>query len=169
MSRMRYTADLADRILDLYVAGHDFTSISRMREMPSYNTLLKWATSHPEFSRRFQASNTMLALHREQQAVQAAEDATGKDADRLKVETYKWSAEINNPARYGKRVTHAGDKDNPVVIQVVTGFGPPNAHQSSPILNEDGTIQKEPSDGTSTRNPRDPATIVIDRVDPQDG
>lgn len=142
VQRVQYSPDLADRILDLYAAGKNLIEISKMAEMPGYSTLQKWITSHPEFSRRFQAVGTMLALHREQQAIQTAEAAEGKDADRLKIETYWRSAEVNDPARYGKKVTHGGDQNNPVILQVITGFGPPNAWQSPPKLNPDGTIMK---------------------------
>ncbi len=138
-----YSADLAARILDDYVQGKSLHAISHKAEMPAYSTLLKWSKNHPEFSKMLRSVREARALHFEDLAIRTAERAEGKDADRLKVDTYIWAAEVNDPASYGKKVTHAGDASNPMVIQVVTGFGPPNKWQTPPKLREDGTIDKE--------------------------
>lgn len=154
VSRMQYSADLAARILDLYAAGKRLSEIARMAEMPDYNTLLRWAKKHPEFSRGFAAMKTMKALHHEDEALRAAEEADGKDADRLRFEAHKWAAEVNDPHTYGKKVTVGGDASNPIVLQVITGFGPPNPWQTPPKLNADGTIQKaEVVDGREVPGP----------------
>lgn len=142
-SNIQYTPDLGRLIADLSSQGMSLHKISQISGMPSYTTLQRWVDSHPDFAPLMRSMRAIRALHYEEAAIVAAEEAKGKDADRLKFEAYKWAAEVNNPEVYGKKVTHAGDAKNPVVLQVVTGFGPPNKWQTPPTLAADGTILKE--------------------------
>lgn len=149
VSNIPYSAGLAERITALYAEGMSLHKIAQKAEMPAYGTLIRWAKKHPELSKMLRAVRDARALHFEDKAIQSAEDATGKDADRLKFEAYKWGAEVNDPATYGKKVAH--DVQGPgaqVVIQVVTGFGPPNPWQTPPKLNPDGTIDKSYENAT---------------------
>lgn len=138
-----YSLDLAKRIIDYSAQGKSLHWVAKQSQMPCYSTLLKWAKSHPEFSKLLKSVRDARALHFEEAAIEAAENACGKDADRLRFEAYKWGAEVNDPTTYGKKVTHSGDATNPIILQVVTGFGEPNEWQTPPKLNEDGTIQKK--------------------------
>ena len=140
--RIFYSVDLAKRIVDHVAQGKSLFAISRMAEMPGYNTLQKWSKDHPEFSKMLRAVREARARHFEDAAIDAAEAAEGKDADRIKVDTYKWAAEVNDPATYGKKVAHSGEIAGGTIIQVVTGFGPPPASLDFPKLNADGTIDK---------------------------
>ena len=79
-------------------------------------------------------------------AIETAEGVRDKDdvpAAKLLVDTYKWAAEVNDPATYGKKVAHSGEVNGNVTLQVITGFGPPNAWQTPPKLKADGTIDAE--------------------------
>lgn len=141
--REMYSLDLAKRIADYYGQGKTLTWIAAQSGMPAYGTLIKWSKEHAELSRMLRGVREARALHYENSAIETAENACGKDADRLKFEAYKWGAEVNDPGTYGKKVTHAGDQTNPVVLKVVTGFGEPNSWQQEPKLKADGTIEVE--------------------------
>lgn len=143
VERITYSLDLAKRIVDEYAQGKSIRAISHRKEMPAYGTLLRWAKEHPELSKMLRSVRDARALHFEDAAIEAAESASGKDADRLKFEAYKWGAEVNDPTTYGKKVQASHEVSGKVVVQVVTGFGPPNAWQTSPKLRADGTIEKE--------------------------
>jgi hypothetical protein len=154
VEKMFYSHELAERIIDAYSQGTSLLAISRKSEMPAYSTLLKWSKNHPEFSKMLRAVREARALHFEDAAIEAAENAQGKDADRLKFEAYKWGAEVNDPATYGKKLAHSGQLAGGITLQVVTGFGPPNEWQTPPKLNADGTIDKSP--------PKDVESEVVD-------
>lgn len=139
-----YSLDLGKRIVDFYSQGMSLQAIARKSEMPAYATLLKWSKELPEFAKMLRAVRESRAIHFEDSAIEAAENAQGKDADRLKVDTYKWAAEVNDPATYGKKLAHSGEVKGSVVIQVVTGFGEPNEWQQPPKLKPDGTVDKTP-------------------------
>lgn len=139
-----YTIELAERICEHVARGKSLLWIARQSEMPAYSTLLKWSKEHPELSQMLRSVRDLRARHFEDAAIEAAENAIGKDADRLKVDTYKWAAEVNDPTTYGKKLAHSGEVKGQVILQVVTGFGEPNEWQKPPKLNPDGTVDKTP-------------------------
>lgn len=156
VERVLYTVDLGKRICDQVAQGKSLRAISAQSEMPSYNALLRWSKEHPELSKMLRAVREARARHFEDAAIEAAEAAEGKDADRLKVDTYKWAAEVNDPVTYGKKLAHSGEVKGGFTINVVTGFGPPNPWQTPPKLREDGTIEKVA--------PKDVASEVVEDV-----
>lgn len=143
-----YSIGLAERIVDYYTQGLSLQSIAQKGEMPSYGTLLKWSKHHPEFSKMLRAVREARAIHFENKAIQEAEDLSDpKEANmaKVKIDTYKWAAEVNDPSIYGKKIEHKGDLGGggKVIIQVVTGFGPLPPALQFPKLNADGTICKD--------------------------
>ena len=165
ISQIPYSLNLAQRIVNYALEGLSLRKIALKGEMPAYTTLLRWSKEHPEFSKMFAAARKARALHYEESAIAVAENTHDKDevpAARLLVETYKWAAEVNDPEIYGKKIAHSGDAGGAqVVLNVVTGFGPPNKWQTPPKLKPDGTIDVEAtdyevSDGPSEqRSPKD--------------
>lgn len=143
VEKISYNIDLANRICEQVAQGKSLQAISRMGEMPSYPTLIRWSKENAELSKMLRAVRETRARLFEDAAIEAAENASGKDADRLKVETYKWAAEVNDPTTYGKKVAHSGEVKGGITLQVVTGFGAPNAWQTPPKLKADGTIDRE--------------------------
>ena len=41
---------------------------------------------------------------------------------RLQIDTYKWMAGRLSPSKYGDRIIHAGDKNNPIAVEQITGM-----------------------------------------------
>ena len=63
VAKIDYSIDVANRIVDLYAQGKSLLRIaSEEEEMPAYATLLKWAKSHPEFSKMLRAVREARAL-----------------------------------------------------------------------------------------------------------
>lgn len=123
-----YSPDLAERILDRYISGTSLHKLAQDPGMPSYATLLRWVKDHPEFAPEFEKARLLRAVHFEEKAIQAAESATSPQdtpAERLRYDAYRWAAEVSDGARYGKKVTHSGDPDRPIIFQVTTGVPAP--------------------------------------------
>lgn len=139
-----YSKDLAVQIAAQYAEGRSLHKISQVPGMPAYATLQDWAKYKPEFREALSAMREIRALHFEDAAIEAAEGVecpADVPAARLKAEMYWKAAEVNDPARYGKKVTHAGDASNPIKIVVHTGWTEPlNEFQKSPELGADGLI-----------------------------
>jgi hypothetical protein len=137
-----YSPDIVLRIAALYSTGMSLYQISRQAEMPRYQSLLGWVKKHDELREALDAVRALRALHFEDKALTVAEEACGKDADRIRLDAFKWAAEVNDPSRYGKRtVTHEGSGGGTTII-VNTGFGEPNDWQKPPRLGADGLIER---------------------------
>lgn len=138
-----FTPELAVRIIDAHIQGQTLRKIAEdLPGMPDYRTLLRWSKEVQAFREALYGLRDVRAFHYEQMCIEAAEAAQGKDADRLKVETYRWAAEVNDPTRYGpKRASGGGDGNVQVIIN--TGFGAPNEWQQPPKLGPDGLVIRE--------------------------
>ena len=141
-----YSLDLARRIVNYLLDGLTLRQISRKGETPDYPTLLSWIKENAEFAALLAGIKAAKAYAYEEAAIETAEGVRDKDdvpAAKLLVDTYKWAAEVNDPAVYGKKLAHSGEVKGNVTLQVITGFGPPNAWQTPPKLKADGTIDAE--------------------------
>ena len=150
LCRVEYSEGLVARILSMFAEGKSLYAISKMAEMPGMNTLYNWQRKNAEFRQALLTAQSAHAHSLEGKAIEAAEaaaDAAGEKeqvaAGRLLFDAYKWGAEINDPNKYGKKVTVGGDSTNPIRIVVSTGFPEPNKYQTPPVLGADGMIIKE--------------------------
>lgn len=142
---VKFSRKLAKRIFGLYLQGNSILAIARMEGMPTANTIYEWKQREPWFRELMKSCKDQRADIFAEKAIEAAETALDKDdapAARLRFDAYKWGAEVNDPSRFGKKVTHAGDKDSPIQFVVSTGFPAPNEHQRPPELGSDGLIKK---------------------------
>ena len=145
-----YSDALATEILDHYMDGLTLKEITKLPGMPPDKQLRRWLANHEGFRSRVQSARATKALLHEERALYLAERAVAEApqeqhvaAHRLGFDAHKWAAEINDPARYGKKTTIQGDPDRPIQFIVSTGFPAPNASQTHPELGSDGLIIKE--------------------------
>lgn len=150
-ARTPYRKAIAKKMVELYMEGFSFTKICERPDMPSLSSFNRWLANNKEFKTRIMAAREARrearAIHYEDKAIEAAESAVDKDdapAARLRFDAYKWGAEVNDPSKYGKKVTHAGDSGNPIKFVISTGFPEPNEFQKHPELGQDGLIKKNP-------------------------
>lgn len=140
-----FTEVLAERISDLLVEGNTLAAISRMPEMPAYNTIFRWMKNQPTFRQQIKAARELRALHFEDQAIEVGTSQPEKDdvpGARLAAETFWKAAEVNDPTVYGKRTTVQGDASKPITFLIQTGFSePPTGYQKPPELGPDGLIK----------------------------
>lgn len=144
-----YNAELAEQITDMYIAGQSLYKISTVSGMPSYTSLLRWFRDNADFRAMIEAGRQLRALHHEEEALRAAEEADHKDdvpAARLKFDAHAWAAEVNDPARYGKKTTIGGDPSRPIVFKISTGVPEPTEARTIE-LNKDGTVKDQAKDG----------------------
>lgn len=166
-----YSEERATEILDLYMDGVTFKDIAKIPGMPADKTLRHWLTHNESFRVRVQSARATKALLHEERALYLAERAVAEApqeqhvaAHRLGFDAHKWAAEINDPARYGKKTTISGDPDRPLTFIISTGFPAPNKSQTHPQLDSGGLIIKEVAavvtevahDGTGEANERSP-------------
>lgn len=143
-----YKPELAEKILNLYISGMSLNTISKQPEMPCYATLLRWIQNRSDFREEFEAARKARAVHLEEMALRAAEEAEqldGKDRaalGRLKFDAYKWGAEVNDSQRFGKKTTVEGNPDRPITFTVVTGV----PQKQTPIIDVTPEVLDEEKD-----------------------
>jgi len=148
-SHVPYSKRLAHEITDFYQQGETIASISRRPGMPHANVIYRWIKVNEEFREMFNSARASKALYHEDKALEAAENAPAEDgtaAERLRFDAHRWAAEMADPTRFGKKVTHEGNADKPIQFIISTGFPPPNEHQTPPEIGPDGLIKKLPQD-----------------------
>ncbi len=143
--RVVYTPELAFFIIEDYTAGKSLAEIATRPDMPSLAVINKWLHREDAFRKDFEEARALRALMYEGviDSVMQSADGVEKEevpAQRLKFDTAAWLAEKNDPARFGKKTTLSGDKDNPIQIIVSTGVPEPTADQRPPELDSSGMI-----------------------------
>ena len=112
-----YSEDLADVICEQIADGDSLRSICKNDAMPNRATVFRWLAKNKSFSDQY-------ARAREDQAESYADEITSiadndsDDADvnrdRLRIDARKWVSSKLKPKKYGDRIQHANDPDNPL-------------------------------------------------------
>jgi hypothetical protein len=161
MSRGRpsaYTAELASQICERLVDGESLRAICRDEGMPDDRTVRRWAVDDVRgFAARYFLARQLQADALTDEILEIADDATrdwlpSRDSDtdspalvpnhehinrsKLRVDARKWLMSKLAPKKYGDKITHAGDPENPMTlvpaINVTIGSAgePEPTHQS---------------------------------------
>jgi hypothetical protein len=121
--QVRFSEELLEAILDLYLTGMPLYKIASEPGMPATTTLWRWLRDHPSFRDRVTATRKIRAMQHEEQALAVADPHLSKDevpAARLAHDAHRWAAEVNDPETYGKRNIIQGDASKPIVFKVVS-------------------------------------------------
>ena len=142
-----YSYDLIDKIADQIIAGRTVADICRDRGMPSSALFYKWFKHMDGMRERILAARQTRAIAFEDEILSLAQRGEELHKDSvpgaaLKFNALKWLAEVNDSGTFGKKTTVEGNPDKPIKFEIVTGFGPLEEHQKSPLLGKDGLIQK---------------------------
>lgn len=133
----KYTPELVDEICRRLSLGEGLAQICRDDDMPSQTIVYQWLQRHPEFLERYTYAREEQAETHADEIVSIADetpqtvpvyDKDGNQIDikldsayiqwqRQRIDARKWNAAKQRPKKYGDRVTHGGDDENPVVIE----------------------------------------------------
>lgn len=135
--------EMADRIVEWISEGKTLREFCRQPGTPNFSTVYDWMKKDSEFAQRFACARESGEDQIAQECLDIADDASNdwmqrldKDGtpigwqlngehvqrSRLRIETRlkllaKW-----NPKKYGDKVQHSGDADNPVVVRTLNDF-----------------------------------------------
>lgn len=123
----KYSQLIADLICNKIMDGGLISKICKEAGMPPYSTIVRWRQQHPEFGEALEMARKARAEAMHDEVLDSVSDERialmSKDdiiAARLKVDTYKWAAEKNDPNKFGKeRVGGSG----PGAIQIIVNTG----------------------------------------------
>lgn len=113
-----YTRELSDQICARLSAGESLIKICATAEMPTDTTVRMWAIEDRDgFSSRYAVARRALMDRWAEDILVIADDVTLEPNDRrVRVDTRKWLMSKLDVKRYGDKLIHSGDPDNPVTV-----------------------------------------------------
>jgi len=119
-----YNITTAQAIVEYLCEGMTLRQIAQMKAIPPVSTIRYWATQHKEFKHAMDEAKIVRGEQFADEAVDVARKTTSMTSrkDKLKIDTLKWAAKVDNPEKFGDSVTHKGDAAHPITIVVDTGI-----------------------------------------------
>lgn len=128
-----------DHVCQLVMEGKTLTAIGKLEEFPPAYILWNWMAKSEDFRSQYEEAKRARAEYRADQAMSIADEEEIREKDapgqRLRADIFKWGAEMDDRAKYGKQTKVVGDAGQPVVFQVTTGV--PEAKPELPIPPKD--------------------------------
>lgn len=132
-----FDQDIADTICIRLGQGESLRTICKDEGMPAQSTVYVWLQRFPEFTEQYARAreeqaethaDEIVSIADETPAIKEVRDKDGNVIDitldsayiawqKQRIEARKWNAAKQRPKKYGDRVTHAGDDENPVVVE----------------------------------------------------
>lgn len=121
-----YNEVYKDLVANHIAAGRTMSWVCKQPGFPSTSIMMKWRLQHNDFDDAIRAAYKARAEFRADQIADSLAETAELDkedvpAAKLLYEQRKWLAEKDDPDRYGNRIKHSGDTENPMIIQVNTG------------------------------------------------
>lgn len=133
-----YTEEQVETILDSVLIriekGEALRTILKDEDMPSSRTFFKWLDSNELYVKQYARACEIRAENLFDEIIEIADDTSGdtkydKDGNpyldneyvqrsRVKIDARKWVLGKLNPKRFSDKVTHEGNPDNPIKIDI---------------------------------------------------
>jgi hypothetical protein len=132
-----YTQEIANQVCHRLAGGESLRSITEDPTMPNRQTIYNWMTARPAFLDQYVRAREEQAESMADEIVAIADETPetapvfDKDGNQLaikmdsayiqwqknRIDARKWTAAKLRPKKYGDRIVHAGDDENPVVLE----------------------------------------------------
>lgn len=157
-----FSAEIAAYICARLMDGESLRSICLDQNMPDRATVHRWLASNEAFRDQYARAREIQADTIVDETLDIADDATNDwmerrnddgqsigwqvngehiQRSRLRIDQRKWMAGKLAPKKYGERVIHAGDAENPVSFVAVV---PPKAETPTAWLNSVSSGNRSP-------------------------
>lgn len=113
----------AAHICQKLTEGKTIKEIGLMEGFPPAYVIHGWSRKYPEFKAEIKAAREARAEYFHDEVIETAKNTKEykNKSDRLKIESYKWAAAVNDPATFANRTKISGDADAPLTIILDTG------------------------------------------------
>lgn len=110
---------IVDQICNRLISGEGMKAICASEGMPSQSTVYVRMASDDAFRTRIARAREAQQEAQIDDTVDMADAATIEDHQvvKLRIWARQWRASKLAPKKYGDKITHAGDAENPVVIR----------------------------------------------------
>lgn len=121
-----YSKSLAQKVIDKYAQpGMTILKIGKLQHFPHFRTIYRWKREHEWFREALEQAKMDKAEEYADRALEEAENLTSKrmaPVAKVKIDTLKWRAGVDNPARFANKQVIEGNPDKPIQILVDTGI-----------------------------------------------
>jgi hypothetical protein len=113
----KYTDALAQLICERIASGDSLITVCNEEGMPHRHTVLKWLEEREGFRTIHARAREAQADVMDQRIMAVADGCTAEtaNADRVKIDAYKWRAARLAPKRYGDKLALTGADDAPPI------------------------------------------------------
>lgn len=123
-----YTQSLADKICQELSMGKSMRTVCKPASMPNPATIFRWLRTKPEFCNQYEKAKQEAADAMVDDMLDIADDLDeNPQSRRIRVDTRKWIASKLKPRKYGDKITHGGDPDNPIHVALPFDFSDPKS------------------------------------------
>lgn len=114
----RYTTELAALICQRVLEHGTLLEACEMHpELPGSTTVYAWLSAYPEFQDKYARTRGYVMEMWADEIIQTANDESLDPNDRrVKIDTKKWLMSKIAFRRYGDKLIHAGDRENPIQV-----------------------------------------------------
>jgi hypothetical protein len=118
MRETAYTPDLAVTICRRVADGESLREVCRDDNMPPESTVRGWVLDDRDgFAARYGEARALLVERWADEIIEIADNVQLEPNDRrVKIDVRKWLMSRLAPLRYGDRLLHVGDPENPVLV-----------------------------------------------------
>lgn len=117
-----YCPEIVDKLCELVSCGSNLHKIEKMEGMPTRAAVYLWMAKYPDFRDRYETARIARLETREDEFREAIENTALTVPALKKLELWlkmeMWVMEKINPRKYGQRTVLAGDKDNPLTLNL---------------------------------------------------
>lgn len=129
----KFSQELADHICERISEGESLRSVCRDPDIPPAGTILRWVAQNSVFREQYDAAMEQRAEYLFEEMFEIADETqldtieteTGErpnaewiSRSRLRVDVRKWALSKMMPKKYGDRIQHANDPDNPLLANL---------------------------------------------------
>lgn len=118
----KYSKALAARICAHLAQGKSVRKVCKLKSMPTCSTVFLWLLNHDEFSEQYERATSGRADALVEDMLDIADDLTiHPQHKRYMIDVRKWNA-ARMKRRYGDKIEHSGDPNNPVHVALPFDF-----------------------------------------------
>lgn len=108
-----------DDICNEITEGKSLNSICKDKSMPSKGVFLGWCDKDKTLADQYARAMDQRAELYAEEIVSIADETTDPAKARLQIDARKWVACKLKPKKYGDKITHEGDPENPIIQKIV--------------------------------------------------
>lgn len=128
-----YTKQWGEHICELIISGDTITQICKREGYPPYHAVARWRALNEDFGAAYDAARAMRAELLTDLIMEEIDHIPDKESvpgEKLRFDKLKHLAAVGDPDRFGNKVKHSGDSNQPIKFVIDTGFGREHERES---------------------------------------